>query len=80
MLHAFTRKWKLYVVTGAPGCGETSFVWMCEIRLMQQQGGRVLFIQYRKQKECDIWIWNITKGDVLTMKALIWKQLIWSGR
>ncbi len=54
LLNSCTRKWKLYV-TGAPGCGKTCFFWMYAFRLMQQ-GKRVLFIQYRKKKQAQIWI------------------------
>ncbi len=42
-------------VTGAPGCGKTSFFWMWAGILMNEKK-RVLFIQYRVISDCQIWV------------------------
>jgi hypothetical protein len=48
------HKNRLYV-TGAPGCGKTCFFWMWA-GILVKQNRRMLFIQYRANLECHVWV------------------------
>lgn len=60
--------WKLYV-TGAPGCGKTCFFWMWAC-ILSRQGKRLLFIQYRQSKACQMWVLQGNERKLLTSITL----------
>jgi hypothetical protein len=67
-------KWKLYV-TGAPGCGKTCFFWVWA-DILRQSNKRVLFIQYQKQKRCQLWVLEGDAKNLLTSPIVQQDNLI----